>query len=243
MQELDPELLQIEPTSYALFRHDVLNQPKVNMWSQAEKDALFEKARRGDTEARELLIRSCLSFIFYRGWRYKDDIHHDDPMDLVSIGNVAMVEALDKALDADNPIKYLISQGAYAIAHYVFHDSPMIKRDKHRNVVTPVASLDAELGQTELTYNDVLGVTNEADLFSDVEEEEAEDEPYAELYQALDRLTKKQRYVVTKHFGLDDAPIPLADIGRMMSIRPESAWKTWKMAQRRLRKLLGADAG
>jgi RNA polymerase sigma factor (sigma-70 family) len=238
MQELDQELLQIEPTSYALFRHDVLNQPKVNMWTDEEQNALIEKARRGDKEARELLILSCLSFIFYRGWRYKDEIRHDDPMDLVSIGNLAMVEALDKALYADKPIKYLISQGAYAIAHYVYHDSPMIKRDKHRNVVTPVASLDAELGQTDLTYNDVLGMTH--DLFSD--EEEAQDEILAALHQALDRLTKKQRYVVTKHFGLDDAPTSLAEIGRMMSIRPESAWKTWKMAQSRLRKLLGADA-
>jgi RNA polymerase sigma factor (sigma-70 family) len=239
MQGLDPELLQIEPTSYALFRHDVLNQPKVNLWPKEEQEALFEKARRGDKEARELLLLSCLSYIFYRGWRYKDEIRHDDPMDLVSIGNVAMVEALDKALYADNPIKYLISQGAYAIAHYVFHDSPMIKRDKHRNVVTPVDSLDTELGQTELTYHGVLGTTDEADLFSDMEE--AQGEIYAELYQALDRLTKKQRYVVDKHFGLDDAPMPLAEIGRMMGIRPESAWKTWKLAQRRLRKLLGAS--
>jgi RNA polymerase sigma factor (sigma-70 family) len=236
MKELDQELLQIEPTSYALFRYDVLNQPKVNMWPKEQQDALIEQARAGDQEARELLLCSCLSFIFYRAWRYKDELRHDDPMDLVSIGNVAMLEALDKALYADNPIKYLISQGAYAIAHYVFHDSPMIKRDKHRNIVTPVTSLDAELGQTDLTYNDVLGMIDVVDLSSDVED--TQDKKYAALYQALDRLTEKQRYVVTRHLGLDDAPIPLAEVGREMAIRPESAWKQWKAAQKRLKKLL-----
>jgi RNA polymerase sigma factor (sigma-70 family) len=239
MQELDPELLQIEPTSFALFRHDVLNQPKVNLWPKEEQEALFEKARRGDKEARELLLLSCLSFIFYRGWRYKDEIRHDDPMDLVSIGNVAMVEALDKALYADKPIKYLISQGAYAIAHYVFHDSPMIKRDAYRNMVTPVTSLDAESSQTELTYNDVLGMTDEVDLYLD--REEAQDEPYAELYQALEHLTEKQRYVVTKYFGLDDAPAPITEVGRRMGIHPSGVWRHWTTARERLRKLLGAS--
>lgn len=236
MEQLDQELLQIEPTSYALFRHDVLNQPKVNTWPQELQDELIERARAGDQEARELLICSCLSFVFYRAWRYKDELRHDDPMDLVSVGNLAMLEVLDKALYADNPIKYLISYGAYAIAHYVYHDSPMIKRDKHRNIVTPVASLDAELGQTDLTYNDVLGMIDEVNLLSD-----SDDKNYADLYQALDRLTEKQRYVVMKHFGLGDAPAPLAEVGRQMAIKPESAWKHWRAARKRLKKLLGAS--
>jgi RNA polymerase sigma factor (sigma-70 family) len=240
MQELDKELLQIAPTSYALFRHDVIHQPKVNLWPKEQLDELVQKAREGDQEARDLLILSCLSFVFYRGWRYKDDIFHDDPMDLVSIGSLALVESLEKALYADNPIKYLISQAAYAIQHYVFHESPMIRRDKHRNVVTPVASLDQELGHTDLTYLDVIGILQEVDLFSKAEEEEETDDLlYAPLYQAIDRLTKKQRTVVMRHFGLDSAPETLADIGRSLSIRPESAWKLWRLAQKRLRKFLG----
>ncbi len=231
MQELDQELLQIEPTSYALYRYDVLNQPQVHLWPKEQQDALITQARAGDQEAREVLLCSCLSFVFYRGWRYKDDIRHDDPMDLVSVGNLAMLEVLEKALYADNPIKYLISHGAYAIAHYVFYDGPMIKRGR-RHEVTPVASLDAELGQTDLTYNDVLGMIDESDR-SDVEEKN-----YADLYQALDRLTGNQRHVVMKHFGLDDAPESLAEVGRTMAINPESAWKHWKAARKRLKKLL-----
>ena len=236
MQELDQELeelLQIEPTSYALFRYDVLRQPKLYKWPQEEVDAIVERAREGDQEARELLILSCLSFVFYRGWKYKDDIRHDDPMDLVSIGNLAMVEVLDKALDADNPIKFLISQAAYAIQHYVFHLSPMIRRDKHRNEVTPVTSLDAELGNSDLTYHQLLGVLDP------VEEEETDDLLWGPLYQAIDKLTQKQRNVVKRHFGLDCAPESFGDIGRSMSINPESAWKLWKLAQKRLIKLLG----
>lgn len=233
MQDLDQELLQIEPTSYALFRYDVLQQPKLNMWPKEQLDEVLEQARQGDQEARDLLIRSCLSFVFYRGWRYRDELLHDDPMDLVSVGNIALLESLEKALYADKPIKYLISQAAYAIQHYVFYESPMIRRDKHRNVVTPVASLDREFTQTNLTYGDVVGITDETNRSS-----EELDERYQPLYQALDRLTEKQQYVVKKHFGLDGAPESLAEVGRSVGINPESAWKTWKAAQKRLQKLL-----
>ena len=124
----------------------------------------------------------------------KYDLRHDDPMDLVSVGSVAMIEALDKALSANNPIKYLISQGAYAITHYVYHDSPMVKRDPHRHVVIPVVSLDAELGETDLSYNDVVSVSGD-------DRSGAGEKIYADLYQALDQLTEKQRHVVAPHLS------------------------------------------
>jgi len=239
MDELDQELLQIEPTSYALFRYDVLNQPKGNMWSQEQLDEVLQKARQGDQEARDLLVLSCVCFVFYRAWRYKEEIFSDDPMDLVSVGNLALLESLDKALYADNPIPYLISQAAYAIQHYVFHESPMIRRDTYRNVVIPVVSLDQELGDSDVTAGDLIGVLQEFDLLSEAEKEEMNALLYAPLYQAIDRLTEKQQYVVKRHFGLDGAPETLADIGRRLSTRPESAWKRWKLAQKRLQKLLG----
>jgi RNA polymerase sigma factor (sigma-70 family) len=239
MQELDQELLQIEPTSRALFRYDAINQPKLYKWPKEQVDEVVQKARGGDRESRDLLVLSCLSFVFYRAWEYKDELLHADPMDLVSVGCLTLLESLEKALSADNPIKYLISQAAYAIQHYVFHESPMIRRDKHRNQVTPVVSLDQELGDSDVTYGDLIGVLQEFDLLSEEEKEEMDALPYAPLYQAIDRLTEKQRTVVKRHFGLDGAPETLADIGRSLSTRPESAWKLWKLAQKRLQKLLG----
>jgi RNA polymerase sigma factor (sigma-70 family) len=245
MNQLDPELLEIEPTSQALFRHDVLHQPKPYRWPRWQRDALIEQARAGDQEARELLICSCLWFVFHRAWRYKDIVRHDDPMDLVSVGNVAMVEALEKALWANDPFRYLMSQGAYAIAHYVYHENYMIKRDKHRNLVTPDVSLDAEL-QNGLIYGGMVGKPSEVDISSLYEEDSntQEDEKYAPLYQALDRLTEKQRFVVMKHLGLGDygAPESLADIGRSMGVNPDAAWKHWRAAKMRLKKLLGAGS-
>ena len=112
----------------------------------------------------------------------------------------------------------------------------MIRRDKHRNVVTPVVSLDQEFVQTDLTYGDVVGVTDEADLASDTQE--VQDEKYAPLYQALDCLTERQQHVVKKHFGLDGAPETFDEIGHEVAINPDAAWKHWKAAQKRLKKLL-----
>lgn len=245
MNLVDPEFLEIEPTSYALFWHDVVHQPKLYQWPKEQRDALIEQARAGDQEAQELLICSCLSFVFYRAWTYADLLRHDDPMDLVSVGNVAMVEALEKALWAANPIKYLISQGAYAIAHYVYHERYMIKRDKHKNVVTPDVSLDAEL-QSGLTYGGLVGTPAQVDISSSYEgdSDAQEDEKYAPLYQALSKLTRKQRIVVMRHLGLGDygAPESLADIGRSMGTSLHAVWQCWKRAKERLKKHLGTGS-
>lgn len=239
MKKVDQEILEIEPTSYALYRYEVLNQPYISKWPKEEVDALLDQARQGDQDARELLIKCCLAFVFYRAWRYTDQLRHDDPMDLVSIGNIALLEGLDKALtEAVHPIKYLLSHAAFAMQHYVYHDSYLIKRDKHRNEVIQTVSLDQALGASDLTYADLVGALQEFDMLS--ESETNSDVFYGPLYEAINQLTEKQRFVVVKHFGLENAPETFAEISRRLSLRPESAWKNWKLAQKRLQKLLGA---
>lgn len=227
--ELDEELLQIELTSFHLFLHDVLHQPRIHLWPQEEQEAVVARARAGDQQARDLLLCSCLSFIFHRGWRYKDDIRHNDLMDLISVGNLAMVEALEKALYADNPIKYLMSVGAYAITHCVFHNSPMITRG-YRTVETPVVSLE-EFSNSDLSYEGGIGVVDESDR--------REPERHISLYQALDQLTEKQREVVVRHVGLEEhAPTALKQISRELGLEKSAAQDRWQGGLKRLKKLL-----
>jgi DNA-directed RNA polymerase specialized sigma24 family protein len=79
------------------------------------------------------------------------------------------------------------------------------------------------------------------ELFPCSDREDAQEEPYAALYLALEHLTAKQRSVVTRYFGLNDTPTPLVETGRQMAIRTSAAWKLWRAARKRLRMLLGAS--
>lgn len=66
---------------------------------------------------------------------------HSDIMDLVGQANVEIIEALPIALEADNPIRYLMSVGALAMKRYCFYNDPLVKRprgrgDDYKHIVT-----------------------------------------------------------------------------------------------------------
>ena len=62
-----------------------------------EERALRDQAREGDEQARDRLIENCLSYVAYIASRYKRYVHHDDYLDLVGVGNLAIVEHIEKA--------------------------------------------------------------------------------------------------------------------------------------------------
>lgn len=71
--------------------------------SREEEAEIVRRAKEEDAEAREQVITNCLTYIEFIAKRYEPYLHHDDYLDLVSIGSLAVVENFSRALGKDNP--------------------------------------------------------------------------------------------------------------------------------------------
>ena len=57
------------------------------------------------------MVEACLWYVFRVAQKYAD-LPHDETLDFVGIGNLALVERVDRALGKPNPFAYLMKIGA-----------------------------------------------------------------------------------------------------------------------------------
>jgi DNA-directed RNA polymerase specialized sigma24 family protein len=142
-------------------------------------------------------------------YRYVCYMQHDDYLDLVSVGNLALVECFEKALTVENPVAYLLGVAKLAVKAYCCKHSQLITHQRGQPFVW-VDSPDAPRGNGQ-------GCLAER-LSAPTQESEQEPADFSTLYQAISALTPKQRYVVLRHYGLDgDTPEAIAAISKRLS--------------------------
>ena len=129
-------------SSVEQYRSEVLRLPRL---TRSEESELVNRARNGDTQAKEALIQSCLGYVACVAYRYVCYLQHDDYLDLVSVGNLAIVECFEKALTIDNPVAYLLGVAKLAVKAYCCKHSGLITHQRGQPFVW-VDSLDAPLG-------------------------------------------------------------------------------------------------
>ena len=133
-------------------------------------------------------------------------VQHDEYLDLVSVGNLAIVECFEKALTVDNPVAYLLGVAKLAVKAYCCKHSSLITHQQGQPFVW-VDSLDAPLGNGQGCLAEMLAAPTQ-----ELQQEPAD---FDRLYEAISALTPKQRYVIQRHFGLDgDAPESIAAISQ-----------------------------
>jgi DNA-directed RNA polymerase sigma subunit (sigma70/sigma32) len=177
--------------------------------SRDEEADLVRRARQGDKQAREDLLHSCLRYVASVTSRYSCYLEHEEYLDLVSIGNLAIVERLDKALTVENPVAYLYGVAKLAIRSYCYTHSQLITQVRGRPMVW-TDSLDAPLYDRKGCLADTLVAPEQAPP--------SEQPAFANLYGAIKALTPKQQYVILRFYGLDgDAPESIASISRRLS--------------------------
>lgn len=199
--------------------------PKLT-WQQEQ--VIVARARTGDPVAREELIMSCLNYVGSIANRHKQYLYHDEYLDLVGEGNLAVVEAVERALTKENPCGYLRSVAKYTIISYCATRASLIARPDHNTEAIYMGSLD----EKPYTYDTLMRhapptVRNHAD--------------YSFLYAALAKLPKAYRDVLKKHFGLyDSQQESLYALSRRMkaNVKGTVAYNTKDRAIRRLRILL-----
>lgn len=217
-------------TSVEQYHSEVLRLPRL---TRSEERELVRRARSGDKQAKDELIQSCLRYVAFVASRYARLLEHDDYLDVVSVGNMAIVECLEKALRVDNPVAYLYGVAKMAIKLYCFTHSQLITQQRGKPFVW-VDSLDAPLGNSKSCYADFLAAP--------ALEGQIKQSDFTRLYEAINAITPKQRYVILRFFGLDgDAPEPLAAISRRLSTtnpKVTIARNRYNMAIRSLRRKL-----
>ena len=199
--------------------------------SQEQQGQLLAQARAGDASARERLIYSLLRPIAafaYRTHRYSN-LWHYEMMDLVSVGNLVLIEHFDDALSKDDPLLYLIS--------YAYSEMRDFCRKSASLIVTPrtigeepviVESLEALCDRRKDDDDD--GVDFEIFLGAPLFTVSPSHINCIPLYEALSKLTEASQQFIAHLFGLFDVePMTLAEwAGGVTDSKPYNAAKARK---------------
>lgn len=114
-------------TSLEQYRSEVLRLPRL---SASEERDLEQRARLGDEQARQQLIEAGLRYVASVAWRYVCYVQQDDYLELVSVGNMAVVEGMTKVLTARQPSAYLRGVARNAIRRYCLGRSRLVSRQR-----------------------------------------------------------------------------------------------------------------
>lgn len=197
---------EIVLTSVEQYRSEVLRLPRL---TRSEEAVLVQRARQGDQQAKDELVQNCLRYVSLIASRYVCYLQHEEYLDLVSIGNLAVVECVEKALSVANPVAYLYGVARLAIKSYCYKHSQLITQVKGKPFVW-VDSLEAPIGNGKECLADRL--------CAHLPEPQQQPADFAALYEAISNLTPKQRYVVLRHFGLDgDGPESIVALNQRLS--------------------------
>jgi hypothetical protein len=100
-----------------LYDAEIAHLPKL---SRSEVTALIDRARQGDSEARNTFLVSCLQHsLGVARFTYHTRLpQHDDLLDLVQEASTRMLEKMDRALATSAPAAYLRGIGRRAIMDY-----------------------------------------------------------------------------------------------------------------------------
>ena len=209
-------------TSEEQYRSITKHLPRFTREQEAD---LIQRARTGDSAAREELIISCLNYVgFIANWCARF-VYHDDYLDLVGIGNLVIVENLDKALAKDNPCGYLRKIVKCTVVTYCLTHASLVTRPV-KSEPTYTVSFDTPVYANTLSQEPVV-VSEKAD--------------YTLLYQALERLPQAYQEVLARYYGLYDKPVESLyahSRSTNKNVKGTVAYNTKDRALRRLRILL-----
>lgn len=158
---------------------------------EEEKDYL-DKLAQGDEDARQVLIEHNLRLVAHIVKKYDNTRLEND--DLISIGTVGLIKAIN-TFDMDKGVK-LATYAARCIENEILMQLRAMK--KNRDDISLEEPLGVDQEGNELSLMDILGY--ESDLFEKVEYKIQ----VAELRDTLERLPKRERFVLERRFALLD---------------------------------------
>ena len=204
--DLTKELL----TSRELYEYELSLVPQL---SKAEQRIAVEAARCGDEDAKEALIGDLLHFVAFRAGRLvRAYMHEQEYLDVVQVGNLAVVNAFDKTLaTTQDPVTYLAAVARQKMVAYCVYYSKLIRlpdqKDRyHGPIYTP--SLEEMLAFRNAEDDSAAWLEAPDNPLEEViaslepEEETGFNVAYGPLAEALGTLTQKERESIENLYGL-----------------------------------------
>ncbi len=202
---------------------------RIPLLSREEQAPYIDSARHGNTDAQYALLHTCLNWTMRQARTVQHSVfpQHSDLMDLVGQANLKMWEAMPKALNAHDPIAYLMSVGVTEMHRYCLYADPLIKRQRDQPFTKPHSAT------VSLEANDNV-----------ITEQPPTDTPHLRLVsQALGTLSIRHRTVLTAAYGLDgETAHKNEDIAAMLHLPKATVEKYLWRAKKRLAAKLGAYA-
>jgi len=204
------------------YRAEIARLPR---WTERQRQELVEGARKGDTQARDSLILSCVGYVVGVARKYAvicaAAASPIEFLDLVQIGNVTIVERMDKALAHPNPIGYLYKAASGAIIQYCQTRSSLIVTPKD-NKGKPLAPMEMQRLDVPTSRNDEEQRLGHEVLSTETRFPKPESEiegDYRMLYTTVASLPARQQETITRHYGLECVPERLTEIGIHFRLR------------------------
>jgi RNA polymerase sporulation-specific sigma factor len=163
--------------------------------SHDEESDLISRFSEGSEQVRHVLIEHNLRLVVYIARRFDNTGIHVE--DLISIGTIGLI----KAINTFNPEKNikLATYASRCIENEILMH--LRKSTGQRNEVSFDEPLNTDWDGNELLLSDILGT--EADAVIRPLEEDVD---RALLVDALDKLSERERDIITMRFGLNGTP-------------------------------------
>jgi DNA-directed RNA polymerase sigma subunit (sigma70/sigma32) len=197
--DADPERNEPVLTSDQLYSRDLQEIPKLTNEERAE---LEQRARSGDQKAKTALIEDCLHHVkgvaIHYATTYGGNSPYTEYMELLSIGNYALVEQFDKAIErAEDMSAYLKGCARWEIKRHILFRNSLIPIPGHTDF------LDKKVKIERLTPLEAINIPApvETETHSKVYEQHVDNIP-----DWLNQLTEKQLDTVRRHYGIDGRP-------------------------------------
>lgn len=206
----------------ALYRLEVQRIPFLNREQQAD---YVGAAQAGDTNATHALVLNCLNWTMRRARAIHRDREpqHTDVMDLVGTANMRMLEVMPNALQADDPVSYLMTVASNAMRWHVTYRDPLVTRQRDQ----PFSKAHPDtvsLQEWDQPTSEIPVTTHQCEF----------------IYEALSRLSKQHQIVLEAHYGLHGGhSMKNEDIALMLNVPKQTVEKYLWRAKRRLATKLG----
>ncbi len=196
---------------------------------------LSEKIMNGDEKAASQLATANLRFVLHMVKKYQNQ--GVDTQDLVSEGNIALVEAA-RRYDASHGNRFVAYAAPFiekAMHNVIAEQAGIVSTPKNASMVdkkrSHAMSVDAPLGGMEnLNLLSVLANADSPSPEHNINDVENSDE----IQFLLQALNERERYVIERCYGIGMPAMTMAEIGKEMGLKRERIRQIRKKAVRKM---------
>ena len=211
--------------------------------SRQEQPDWVQQAQQGNQDARHRLVLSCLHWGMIHAFGIYQECRpaHVDVLDLMEEANLAMLEQLGKALEARDPVAYLMAVATQAMRVYCTYHAPLIQRPEW------YSRRDLHALNALLPPPDRLDETQELeaaalDLEDAAQQERRHRVCFRAFYAALSRQPKHYRSLLIRLYGLYGQPRDTpADLAQQWQCRLGDVHDAASRARRRFVRVLSEE--